>query len=283
MTRQRGMLPGVSCLMVTQPGREGLIRRSIECFNRQTLGPRQLVIVHDGDRAFIRRLREMPEAARCEDLTIVDAGPGARLGALRNQSIEVARHEFVCQWDDDDLHHPEFLARQYDRLVEGEADFCFLTDQWHYFEGRGFVFWDDWSMSRPPLDLIEGSLFGRRDRMPNYPDLAVGEDTPLVREIVRRSTPIARLSDHGWLMMYSWHGANAWNFRHHLAISQARRMREEALSARIALIETALDDYPLTVRRLRFPCDDGWLEFHAESDGWQFRGKVGVESPRREP
>jgi hypothetical protein len=274
MTRSKHDAQGVACLMVTQPGREALLRRSIDCFNRQTLAARQLVLVHTGDSDFEHWLRALPEAASCTDLTVVKARGDMRLGALRNLSVDAARREFLCQWDDDDLHHPEFLARQHACVTENEADFCFLTDQWHFFEKPGFVFWDDWSTQPPPLDLIEGTLFGRRNRMPAYPDLAIGEDTPLVHGIVQRGERIARLSGQGWLKMYSWHGANAWQFRHHLALSQARRLGKEALDERVTSIESALQGYVLDRIQLRFPWDEGWLEFRFSAGNWRYQGII---------
>jgi glycosyltransferase involved in cell wall biosynthesis len=258
--------------MVTQPGREHLIQRSVECFNRQTFRPRELVIVHTGDSAFDRFIRDLTETGCDDAVLVVPASADHRLGELRNLSVAHAQHEFVSQWDDDDLHHPEFLERQHACLLEQDADFCFLTDQWHYFENRGFVFWDDWSSALAPMDLIEGTLFGSREKMPSYPDIAIGEDTPLVREIVQTGLKVARLPGMGSLLMYTWHGANAWNFEHHLAISQVRRIGEDALRARIGVIEAALAGYPLRTDRLRFPHDTGWLEFRRDDGVWRFTG-----------
>ena len=39
------MKPLISCLMVTQPGRETTIRKALACFRRQTYEPRELVVV----------------------------------------------------------------------------------------------------------------------------------------------------------------------------------------------------------------------------------------------
>jgi len=260
---------GTSCLMVTQPHREALMRRSVECFRRQTHAPRELVVVHSGDAGFHRRVLDMAHVLDDARMTVVAADSSRRLGALRNLAVAHARCEFVCQWDDDDLHHPEYLARQHTNLLASGADFSFLTDQWHYYERRGFVFWDDWSPSAPRWDLIEGTLYGRRACLPDYPDLAIGEDTPVVREIVKAGRRIARLADSGWLMMYTWHGANAWPFEHHLAISRLRRLSRAMLAERLAVIESALAAYPLEEVQLRFPHEAGWFEFRRAENGWR--------------
>src|SRR5690606_16203859 len=116
---------GTSCLMVTQPHREALMRRSVECFRRQTHAPRELVVVHSGDAGFHRRVLDMAHVLDDARMTVVAAASSRRLGALRNLAVAHARCEFVCQWDDDDLHHPEYLARQHTNLLASGADFSF--------------------------------------------------------------------------------------------------------------------------------------------------------------
>lgn len=83
------MKPLISCLMVTQPGRERTIRKALACFRRQTYEPRELVIVHDAsgrsgslpwdDRECLldRFLRRSADAAR-----IVRVESGKSLGEL---------------------------------------------------------------------------------------------------------------------------------------------------------------------------------------------------------
>ena len=62
------------------------------------------------------------------------APSGLTLGELRNFSVQLARYPLVCQWDDDDLYHPRRLETQFAYLKIHCADFCFLTDQLHFFE-----------------------------------------------------------------------------------------------------------------------------------------------------
>ena len=64
-------------------------------------------------------------------------GRARPLGELRNRAVALARGELVAQWDDDDRHHPERIARQARRSRAGDAAFAFLTDQLHWFPQRG--------------------------------------------------------------------------------------------------------------------------------------------------
>ncbi len=247
----------VSCLTVSRPGRLAQLSQSLRCFSRQTFSERELVIVHDGDDTFARALRAVVDAFPGERIRTVRSPGGRTLGALRNLSVCSAAGEIVCQWDDDDLYHPERLAVQYARLREADGDFCFFTDQLHWFQNTDEFFWDDWNVEHYPMNLIQGTLMGRRSMMPSYPDLARGEDTPLLQELHRNGTRLVTLDGHGYLYIYTYSGDNAWNLSHHGAISAWKRLRREALEARREVLARHLKDFGLPLSRARFPHDDG--------------------------
>jgi hypothetical protein len=47
--------------------------------------------------------------------------PGATLGTLRGLSLDVATGEIVCQWDDDDCHHPDRILHQVQQMTRQAA------------------------------------------------------------------------------------------------------------------------------------------------------------------
>lgn len=249
----------ISCLTVTQPGRLDELSQSARCFARQTYPNRELVLVHDGDDAFENNTRALLAGSGVQSFHIERAGSGSNLGALRNLSVRIARGELVCQWDDDDLYHPERLSAQYERLLETGSDFCFLTDQLHWFRNTGEFFWDDWNVEPWPMNLIQGTLLGRRDMMPAYPELARGEDTPVLQELHRRGARLAALESRGYLYIYTYSGKNAWDLAHHGAISNWKRLRRGQLEARRDLLARYLNDYELPLPEARFPHDEGRL------------------------
>jgi glycosyltransferase involved in cell wall biosynthesis len=257
----------ISCLTVTQPGRLEELANSVRCFARQTHRERELVVVHDGGETFDRDVRDLVEPVTAERVHIERAAPGTSLGALRNLSVEQSRGELVCQWDDDDLYHPGRLAAQRDRLVETGADFCFLTDQLHWFRITEEFFWDDWNVEPWPMNLIQGTLLGRRALMPAYPDLARGEDTPLLQALFRRGVKLTGLADRGYLYIYTYSGKNAWDLAHHGAISRWKRLRREELEARRESLIRHLYDYELPLPAARFPHDEGALVVNLEAPG----------------
>ncbi|MDZ7839253.1 MAG: glycosyltransferase family A protein [Gammaproteobacteria bacterium] len=249
----------ISCLTVTQSGRLEELARSVRCFARQTHPERELVVVHDGADAFDRDLRSLLEHFPTERIHIERAAPGTSLGALRNLSLRHARGGLVCQWDDDDLYHPGRLAAQYGRLVETGADFCFLTDQLHWFQNTGEFFWDDWNVEPWPMNLIQGTLLGRHALMPAYPDLGRGEDTPVLQALFESGAKLTGLGGRGCLYIYTYSGNNAWDLAHHAAISKWKRLRRGPLEARYDELAHHLRDYELPIARARFPHDEGEL------------------------
>jgi glycosyltransferase involved in cell wall biosynthesis len=249
----------ISCLTVTQAGRLEDLKQSIRCFTRQTWPEREMVIVHDGGGAFDREVHGLLESFPGERFHVEHAGPGSSLGSLRNLSVRRARGELVCQWDDDDLYHPERLAAQQGRLTETGSDFCFLTDQLHWFLNTGEFFWDDWNVEPWPMNLIQGTLMGYRVMMPEYPQIPRGEDTPVLQELYRRGAKLAGLAGCGYLYIYTYSGKNAWDLAHHAAISRWKRLRREQLEARREVLVRYLRDYGLALPEGRFPHDDGAL------------------------
>ena len=154
----------ISCLTVTQPGHLALLERSVDCFVRQDHPEREMVIVHDGGASYHSDILRLVSRRRGHDIAVHREAPGRPLGALRNAALAVAKHPVVCQWDDDDLYHPQRLSIQYQRLRETNGDFCFFTEQLHWFERPNHWYWDDWTCEQPPMHLIQGTLMGRKER-----------------------------------------------------------------------------------------------------------------------
>ena len=247
----------ISCLMVTRPARFELARIALADFAAQTHAQRELVVLHDADAVFHAQLEIV--AAKQDGVRIVRHAPGRTLGHLRNAAVEAARGDHVCQWDDDDRYHPQRLALQWQALREANADFCFLRDQLHWFSANGEMYWDDWDREAYPMNVVQGTLLGRRERMPSYPDHTRGEDTGLLHAILRRGDRIARLHGAGWCYVYVYHGGNVWDAAHHTAISRAKALRHAALLQRETLLRERLSEYQPGFGAVYFPHEAGHL------------------------
>lgn len=247
----------ISCLMVTQAGRERYIETSLACFKYQSFAQRELVIVHDADADFDAYLHDLRASYSALSIRVVKGEAGLSLGALRNLSLETASYPYVCQWDDDDLYHPERLTVQFEAMQAAGSDFCFLTDQLHWFVEQNFLFWDDWSIEKYPGNLIQGTLLGKKSLMGNYPLLTKGEDTPMVHSLAASNQAITTVRDYAWLYIYRFHGNNAWDESHHKAISNFKRLNQRELSKRMPELRKRLTEYGLGQELVYFPHDQG--------------------------
>lgn len=249
----------ISALTVTRPGALPRLEASFGDLARQTHADRELVVVHDGDAAFDAGVRRLADRAGLR-ATVERAETGRTLGELRNRSVALARGELVVQWDDDDRHHPERLARQAAALVAGDAAFSFLTEQLHWFPAQRTLYWEDWSAEAYPLDFVQGTLMGRRDRMPAYPSVRRGEDTALCLEVAASGAKIARVRGVGWCYVYTWHGANAWPEPHHLAVAATKHLPDARLLARERVLRQRLAEFVPPLGPLVVPCSAGPIQ-----------------------
>jgi GT2 family glycosyltransferase len=162
-----------------------------------------MVIVDDGEDDALKRWLESTEDRR---ITYVRLPPeGKSLGQLRNIAVERATGDFVAQWDDDDLSDPMRLEIQLAAIRALRTDACFLE--------RHRIWWPD----RRRLTLScrriwESSFVCAKDRLPAYPALRQGEDTPVIAQIVEEGR--SAVLDCPQLYTYVFHGANTFAAQH---------------------------------------------------------------------
>ena len=243
----------ISALTITREGALPRLAAAFGDFARQTWAERELVVVHDGDATFDAAVQLLAHRAGIV-ASIVREEAGTPLGALRNRSVALAHGALVVQWDDDDRHHPERIARQAAPMLEQDAAYSFLTDQLHWFPAHGTLYWEDWSAEAYPLDFVQGTMMGRRDRLPAYPPARRGEDTALCLEIVASGATISRVRDAGWSYVYTYHGANAFPEPHHLAIAAAKHLSDARILTRERLLRERLAEYMPRLPSVVVPC-----------------------------
>lgn len=192
----------VSCVMLTA-GRPLQARIAIECFRRQSWPRRQLVIVDTGTETSLEDwVRSLDDPAI--NFKRLPRG-GATLGGLRNLATDRARGDFVCVWDDDDLHHPMRIEAQMTALTSTGAAACLL--------GRLFIWWPGRrELAASSSRAWEGTLLCRRDAMPRYDAEDRSEDTPAVTRLIARER-IIRI-DAPELYVYVRHATNTWSEPH---------------------------------------------------------------------
>lgn len=182
--------------MITGKDRErsGLVQNAVRDFLDQTYENCELVIINDGEVAVdcpypsVREMR-LPSEKKT-------------LGELRNLGIAAARGDWVIQWDDDDIHHPERIARQM-ASRQGELP-VLLGGVIHYHSHHGSGFWREWKVGFP------GSILHPRATENRYPHQASGEDTAFIDKFSGRVV----LECDDPLYIYCFHGANTYGETH---------------------------------------------------------------------
>ena len=241
----------ISCLMVTLD-RLALAKLAIRSYAEQSYPSRELVIVTDGEESFRSALTLYVEELGIAGVRMIYPGSrGLTLGALRNISMETARGEIICQWDDDDYSHPERLAVQARQMLAQAAGACFFTDHLQYIEPEGVLSWIDWSIdgrNKGLLQLAPGTLMMHRDTRFRYvesgPDARRGEDW-LFMEAVYGSIPVAALKGVGYLYLYRYHGRNTFSRDHHGSLRAERSRSNAQLLMDVDILREAIRYYPV--------------------------------------
>lgn len=211
--------PSVSCLMITRD-RLALAARAIKCFADQHYPARELVIVSQGGSDYRRHLAEVVRQHGITNVTILDADPDLRLGALRNRSLDAASGDLVCVWDDDDCSHPDRLGTQVAQLIEDGSHSSFLSEHLHLFTSDRTLYWIDWNLGTPRAryPLLPGTMLMTHDRRFRYPESGryahCGEDWALLTEL-HRQVRVSYLHGQGQLYLYNYHGGNSFSAAHH--------------------------------------------------------------------
>ncbi len=211
-----------------------MLVRSIDGFRRQTHADRELVLVlNGGDGAIAARIRDHVAALAGPAIRIVEPPGVLPLGALRNASLAHARGEIVCQWDDDDIYHPDRLARQLDALRD--ADAVFLCEVMQFYPHERTLYCTNWQATE--AGAFPGSLMCRVSAGIRYPESGdearLGEDLVVARQLAE-TCRVEILGGAPHLYVYVSHGRNSWPDEHHrmlagrLALSRGLLMRREA-------------------------------------------------------
>lgn len=226
-------MPKVSCCLCTYDRYE-LFKKSVDCFCNQTYPNKELVIVTEGPREFKNKVSALLEVKRRDDIKTVFLEGERTLGEVRNISMKESTGDLYCQWDDDDFNHPKRLALQIKKLIKEDAFACFLQDQLHYYWEDNAIYWEKWAYDGAPerCHWIPGTIIMKKNDRYKYPETGpkarAAEDVVLIdqlwRDYIVNGLKITKLSDHGYLQVYSFHGSrenhvNTFGKDHHMWLS----------------------------------------------------------------
>jgi len=176
---------------------------AVDCFLAQTHPDKELLIVTEHLEPVLEEHLARTGNAQIRVLAVGDKG--MTLGELRNYAVDHAEGELICQWDDDDLYHPQRLSAQLKGLLRSGAQACFLN--------RWLIWWPgEQRLAVSVSRFWEGSLLAWKSEVPPYPAARRGEDTPVV-EYMLQHWRVASL-DLPRLYVYIVHGGNTFGTSH---------------------------------------------------------------------
>ena len=241
----------VSCLMVTSGTRERL--RWIECaihnYCRQSYTNTELIVVLDLQLMSCRdALARIIATAGRVDIKLIEPTRALTLGALRNLSMDAARGEYVCVWDDDDVYHHRRIELQLTHLQAHGQDAVVLGDCFHIFLEQRRCYWTNWS--RTTHRGLPGSLFVRRDHGLRYPESGVcsrsGEDSDLLLRLLAVAHTGVTMAPPV-LYAYQFHGRNTWPLMHHVRVACSLSEDRSQLELNRSMLECGLRELALSI------------------------------------
>lgn len=245
--------PLISCLMVALPAQHRLagLKRSLADYLRQTWPRRELVIVLNGGAAAVAAAIKAHVATLDRaDIRIVEPAGELPLGALRNIAKVEARGGIVCQWDDDDLYHPERLERQAAALLASGGEALCLEQVMQFFPAERLLYCDNFRGAGETC--FPGSIIGWARAIGYDAAARLGEDSELVLRLKAQGR-LRTLPECPHLYVYVSHGGNSWTAEHHRSVPRWHgrslgllKRREAELRAGLAPID--FGPGPLTVQ-----------------------------------
>ena len=143
MQGPRESRPFVSCVMPTRDRRQ-FAAQAIWYFLRQDFPSRELIVVDDGSESAADLV---PPDPRVRYLRLASRTP---LGAKLNLGCELARGEYIANWEDDDWIGQHRLRAQVEKLRACASRAC-LAHPAHYHLITGQVWrWSDHGQPQPP-------------------------------------------------------------------------------------------------------------------------------------
>lgn len=243
-------LPQISCVTVSTD-RLMLLKEAIACYCTQTYPNRELVIVSGGSARYRTAVAAYLRWLDRDDIVLVAAEEGDSLGRMRNLTLDHSHGEIVCQWDDDDLYHPERVRLQYEGMEREQAQACFLTEHLQFLVEARAMYWIDWlyHTGAPDEDwVVPGTLMMRKDPRFRYPEsggeASIGEDNA-IRHTLFQNVKVAALRNLGYLYVYRFHGRNVMPAHHHQRITAWGSLDLDVVERRGALLRRVLPSFPL--------------------------------------
>lgn len=216
-------MPKISCVMVTV-GRPREIEKSVHCYLAQSYPCRELIVLSQASEEANADLKSFFVSLGRSDIEFQVASSRLTLGEMRNTSCELATGSVICQWDDDDLSHPDRLKVQYRALMSDSRNVaCACMSFLKYFENSGEIYWCDWSGEGGPLSrFLPGTVMFHKRVFYEfgsllYPEAGdqchMEEDLNVLAKFLAKGNVVPIMDPRYYI--YTYHGSNTYDLNHH--------------------------------------------------------------------
>ena len=194
--------PLISCLCPTR-NHPDIVKKVIKCFQSQTYKNKELILVINEDSSYIEEVKKLTT----NNVKLFYAPKDSILGAIRNISVDNAKGEYIAQWDDDNTHHKDRLALQYNHVIKFNKQACFLRRVLIHDMITG-----DKGITKPGRG-IESTIVALKKYLPRYDNnTKVAEDLP-ARIFFQKDGKSTTL-DEPQLYTYNIHNNNTCKYVH---------------------------------------------------------------------
>jgi glycosyltransferase involved in cell wall biosynthesis len=197
-------------------------KKSFLAYANQIYENKELVIIVSGDNEHREKVHKYVKQSQRQDVNLVfsDLKP---LGALRNLALDRASGDVVCQWDDDDVSHPNRISDQLRAMQHAGVHATVLRNYVHLFALRRSAVLCDWAKLRLPHEPgLPGTLLAEKAILPRYSDdLTLDEDSQLQRDLVHNGVIVMPVQTLLPLYVYIYHGTNVFPEQHHFRTARA--------------------------------------------------------------
>lgn len=247
-----GAIPLISCVCVTK-NRPDMLKKSIFCYMNQSYGYKNLFILSQGTEECNKEIEKYIKQLNRNDIFFFTAPETLSLGSMRNTCVELATGQIICQWDDDDLYHPDRITTQFHFLRSNSSNVASLyCDFLKYFKQTKELYWCDWSQeSEYSHRFLCGSIMFYKSIFymyeTFYPETGHQscreEDLNVLEKTIGKGDVMPILAGHQYI--YVHHGSNTYEIEHHKLSLDTRWgkkvLNKEELLSKKALIDGALD------------------------------------------
>lgn len=213
--------PTVSCVTVTK-GRVDLLKESVHCYLMQSYPHRELVVLSQSNDRENQETENFLRSLDRSDVMFHIAPPDLSLGEMRNAVCELTTGEIVCQWDDDDLYHPDRIRAQLIALLSHTGNIASAYTQFIKSISNDY-YWCDWSReSKTICRFLPGTVMFWKSVFHHWNSLlypqqgaqsSKEEDLNVLGKLLTLG-PVCPVT-LGYQYVYRFHGKNTYDLNHH--------------------------------------------------------------------